>query len=64
MKFKNLILIITILFLSGCGKNIYSWELVQAEKICKEKGGISDINTFLRMDVTCNSGETFYVDKK
>jgi len=51
--------LVFIVLLGGCSVDTYSWELQQAESICKDKGGISIISYIFFAPlsaVTCNDG--------
>jgi len=52
---KKLFLILLV-FLSGYSFRVDSWELEQATKICKDRGGVSFVNVFLDASVTCIDG--------
>jgi len=50
------LLLILLVFLSGCSFRIDGWEFEQANKICKDRGGVSLINVLLDDSVTCLDG--------
>jgi hypothetical protein len=47
MRAKALLLLTSLLFISGCGPKIEKWELSSAKTICETHGGVNSIEMVL-----------------
>lgn len=52
----RLIAIALCLLITGCQNRVDAWELNEIIAKCKERGGVSQINTFIQNTARCADG--------